>query len=746
MQLDTRQNREMRVHNIDRANDAQIPYATPLRYDGPTVGDSFGWIYGIGTYSVPGRGTFLSTDGYPGIEYRYTGNMFREMLGITEKDYDDVLNGNGSIYSYVGKTLFYNGWNLFSLGLVGKQADRNVLYTNGDISEEQYWNASKIDLVTSLASLLVPGVVGNRVAGNMVEGFFSEFVSSAVAGVTYDIIQKGGEVATYNFTQDARQRIPYLGKSLDAATTDFISAANLTQLTADVALDTGLGWLMWVGSRNSMRAMHNSPNTANPTKVKVVEALPAADPQGLRGSFADSSSGRVLAAAGGELQTYSGQSLSLPARASQSLDDALVWMERVGAQLDLYVNKNATAMERALQAVRMQEDILIAARNSVSDGNALASLNVFHPIKSFDQLKRELGKQYSGDALWAKIAERAKKNTEMESVGCFVAGTLVHTREGLRPIEQIKVGDYVLSRPENGKGEVAYKRVVNTFEFEDKETWFVSWSDESLFPRLKTDLTVDQLIEAHGQSFVVTTPNHPFWVVSSPEYLDYDETYFYPRPYPQQQWVRADHVHRGMTLLLSDGRQVRVMEAKRVYKTDKALQGWVNPHYDDYGMPGLSIDFVDQKIQPCVPLLGYLHKPERSIYDGYVENPNKSYESDYPDDPNPESWYLSKVYNLEVEDNHTYFVDKLGVWVHNTNCGVGVQAGVQQVFTNVGEFEKLVESLPVGTYAVVTSRTLSKRPWTVVQSILDTQPFRDNSAFLSRTAVGEGGNPARIQA
>ena len=35
------------------------------------------------------------------------------------------------------------------------------------------------------------------------------------------------------------------------------------------------------------------------------------------------------------------------------------------------------------------------------------------------------------------------------SHACFVAGTLVHTDKGLVPIDQIKVGDMVLSRDEN---------------------------------------------------------------------------------------------------------------------------------------------------------------------------------------------------------------------------------------------------------------------------------------------------------
>ena len=31
----------------------------------------------------------------------------------------------------------------------------------------------------------------------------------------------------------------------------------------------------------------------------------------------------------------------------------------------------------------------------------------------------------------------------------------------------------------------------------------------------------------------------------------------------------------------------------------------------------------------------------------------------------PEHLYTTTVYNLEVEDFHTYYVGKAGVWVHN---------------------------------------------------------------------------------
>ena len=45
--------------------------------------------------------------------------------------------------------------------------------------------------------------------------------------------------------------------------------------------------------------------------------------------------------------------------------------------------------------------------------------------------------------------------------GCFIAGTLVTTNSGLKPIEEIKIGNYVLSRNEE-TGEDSYKKVTDT--------------------------------------------------------------------------------------------------------------------------------------------------------------------------------------------------------------------------------------------------------------------------------------------
>jgi hypothetical protein len=55
---------------------------------------------------------------------------------------------------------------------------------------------------------------------------------------------------------------------------------------------------------------------------------------------------------------------------------------------------------------------------------------------------------------------------------CFVAGTQVHTKEGLVSIEKLCTGDWVLSQPEV-KGELAYRQVVKTFAFEEEKEIFL---------------------------------------------------------------------------------------------------------------------------------------------------------------------------------------------------------------------------------------------------------------------------------
>ncbi len=79
-------------------------------------------------------------------------------------------------------------------------------------------------------------------------------------------------------------------------------------------------------------------------------------------------------------------------------------------------------------------------------------------------------------------------------INCFVAGTLVATDAGKKPIESIAVGDRVLSRDEE-TGEVSFKPVLFTKVTPDKALVEVATERE--------DGKRDKLR---------TTPTHPFWV------------------------------------------------------------------------------------------------------------------------------------------------------------------------------------------------------------------------------------------
>lgn len=97
----------------------------------------------------------------------------------------------------------------------------------------------------------------------------------------------------------------------------------------------------------------------------------------------------------------------------------------------------------------------------------------------------------------------------------FAAGTLVHTDKGLVPIQDIKVGDLilskpVLSKPEDGSSDIEYKPVISTFKSSEKKRVFkVEYFNE----------TADARGE-EGRNYILCTNNHPFWVKRNPEDLE----------------------------------------------------------------------------------------------------------------------------------------------------------------------------------------------------------------------------------
>lgn len=109
-----------------------------------------------------------------------------------------------------------------------------------------------------------------------------------------------------------------------------------------------------------------------------------------------------------------------------------------------------------------------------------------------------------------------------KNVSGFVAGTLVHTDKGLVPIQDIKVGDMVLSKPESGVNDIEYKPVINTSKSLKKERIFkVEYFNETVAKQGEK-----------GRNYIFCTSNHPFWVARQP-----DDT--------EGEWLSAERLPAG---------------------------------------------------------------------------------------------------------------------------------------------------------------------------------------------------------
>lgn len=340
---------------------------------------------------------------------------------------------------------------------------------------------------------------------------------------------------------------------------------------------------------------------------------------------------------------------------------------------------------------------------------------------------------------------------------CFVAGTLIHTDKGLVPIEQLKVGDMVLSKHESNTGEQAYKRVVRTFKSATRQPImgikFLSQALENLadelrdnrlsqirscpnddgpyFDQAKYDPVAKKVTEFFEQRYqrsfdqeevanqyrgtyemhLFCTENHPFWVEG-------------------QGWTAANQLYRFDKLKSYDGDQLKVhlFDAKAyspLYKTSIAgIAAYTRLEDDERHREISDIDFIDFRFgKPTfvLPSLSYSkelflrHKedykagsqtfctsknhPLENYYLRFdapnypaqlpvgqqlVDYPNEDldpmrFSTEYDEiethislshcDASNKSLSLKfedYVYNIEVEDFHTYYVGYAGVWVHDS--------------------------------------------------------------------------------
>jgi len=111
--------------------------------------------------------------------------------------------------------------------------------------------------------------------------------------------------------------------------------------------------------------------------------------------------------------------------------------------------------------------------------------------------------KYAAKQVRSEVAQQGQKKFSKECAGgncgipgksCFVAGTIVSTREGPRPIEEIREGDEVLSR-DPSTGQLDWRPVVRTF----------------VTPGALV-LEVTLVAEDGSRELLGVTREHPFWV------------------------------------------------------------------------------------------------------------------------------------------------------------------------------------------------------------------------------------------
>jgi hypothetical protein len=225
--------------------------------------------------------------------------------------------------------------------------------------------------------------------------------------------------------------------------------------------------------------------------------------------------------------------------------------------------------------------------------------------------------------------------------GCgFVAGTLLHTKGGVQPIEDVKVGELVLSHPIVG-GNQEYKRVVSIGQREQKAVsrlrCFMEQSDGGKEERL------------------IVTSQHTFFV-SGHNTEDVGGT-FEQDLKKRTGWREVWALEYGALLKLASGKLIRVGSIDPIWITRTEGVGWID--HSRWNEIGNRIDFRSQRYEETFCNF----TADFNTTDGFCDR--------YDDDEIADDWaYKCDVYNLEVEDFHTYYVGELGILVHDGSCAI----------------------------------------------------------------------------
>ena len=433
-----------------------------------------------------------------------------------------------------------------------------------------------------------------------------------------------------------------------------------------------------------------TPTVNNTLDYKIVMPTPRldVDPKLLYTKADSTGAGLALGNGGQYTSAITGNKIDIPSFGSMNLKEAKEWLNQQSLELEARIkniekNSSLDSEQLAFIAINMRNSFINSARNAVYDKRVFASLELDQPLWDYKYLESKYAKEgYSGEALNRKIiADSSDKKmlddamtlrhfdgieddllyqlaqdmetngaremrSTVEQGGCFPAGTRVMTDKGLVSIQDIKTGDMVLSKPENGEGEICYKPVVRTVSYDNKEIWELSYFEISADTDISKLTRIKLLqISRKGKMFsTMATPNHPFWVKGV-------------------GWTRLDELKNGQIIETNDPKILAlVFMVNPLRKTSKPnVAGSYHPRNlfdaDKKGFEIEDVEYFDLFEYSDLGLCGVLG-----------ENSSSPFMVDNHEIHVLKENFTLKVYNFEVADHHTYFITKRGLWVHNTNC------------------------------------------------------------------------------
>ncbi|MFS2319315.1 polymorphic toxin-type HINT domain-containing protein, partial [Maricaulis sp. D1M11] len=200
---------------------------------------------------------------------------------------------------------------------------------------------------------------------------------------------------------------------------------------------------------------------------------------------------------------------------------------------------------------------------------------------------------------------------------CFVAGTAIHTPDGLRPIEDIRVGDWVYARSDRMDGDATVKRrqVLELYQYDDRKTLSVEVS------------------RAGRTETLQTTALHPFAVVGADD-----------RALTRREARASETSGRALPEVLR-----RLVEAP-----GNASPGTTSPSATTHNTGELA---VLERAGAMWVKAADLRPGDRLIdtTGDTVEVISVTADKGH-----------ATVYNFAVDQDHTYYVGEAGVWVHNS--------------------------------------------------------------------------------